>query len=69
MNTSMKATPEREASGLGLDALRDAAEAGPFRQVWCLTPDRLARSRAYQMLITDELGRHGVEVQYVQPWR
>jgi site-specific DNA recombinase len=49
----------------GLDALRDAAEAGLFRQVWCLTPDRLARSRAYQMLITDELGRHGVEVQYL----
>ncbi len=49
----------------GLDALRDAAEAGLFKQVWCLTPDRLARSRASQMLITDELGRHGVEVQYL----
>ena len=28
----------------GLDALRDAAEAGLFEAVWCLSPDRLARS-------------------------
>ena len=25
----------------GLDALRDAAEAGLFELVWCLSPDRL----------------------------
>jgi site-specific DNA recombinase len=31
----------------GLDALRDAAEAGEFDAVWCLSPDRLARSYAY----------------------
>src|SRR5262249_39946585 len=49
----------------GLDALRDAAEAGLFEQVWCLTPDRLARSYAYQILVTDELARHGVRVHYV----
>ena len=49
----------------GLDALRDAAEAGLFQQVWCLTPDRLARSYVYQILITDELTRCGVQVCYV----
>jgi len=49
----------------GLDALRDAAEAGLFKQVWCLTPDRLARSYAYQILVTDELARHGVQMQYL----
>src|SRR6266853_6722029 len=49
----------------GLDALRDAAEAGVFKHVWCLTPDRLARSYAYQILITDELLRHGVQVHYL----
>lgn len=49
----------------GLDALRDAAEAGMFDQVWCLTPDRLARSYAYQILVTDELARHGVQVLYL----
>ena len=49
----------------GLDALRDAAEAGLFEQAWCLTPDRLARSYAYQILVTDELARHGVQVCYL----
>ncbi|MHB1501925.1 MAG: recombinase family protein, partial [Candidatus Dormibacteria bacterium] len=49
----------------GLDALRDAAEAGLFEMVWCLTPDRLARSYAYQILITDELARHGIKVSYL----
>ena len=28
----------------GLDALRDAAEAGLVERVWCLSPDRLARA-------------------------
>jgi site-specific DNA recombinase len=46
----------------GLDALRDAAELGIFEQVWCLTPDRLARSYAYQILITDELARYDVQI-------
>ncbi|MCA1695351.1 MAG: recombinase family protein, partial [Actinobacteria bacterium] len=49
----------------GLDALRDAAEAGVIEAVWCLTPDRLSRSYAYQVLITDELARHGVSVRYL----
>jgi DNA invertase Pin-like site-specific DNA recombinase len=49
----------------GLDALRDAAEAGLVEQAWCLTPDRLARSYAYQILVTDELARHGVHVCYL----
>jgi site-specific DNA recombinase len=49
----------------GLDALRDAAEAGLFKEVWCLTPDRLARSYAYQILITDELARHGIQMHFL----
>lgn len=49
----------------GLDALRDAAMAGAFEAVWCLSPDRLARNFAYQVLVTDELARFGVEVRYV----
>jgi site-specific DNA recombinase len=48
----------------GLDALRDAAEAGVVETVWCLTPDRLARSYAYQMLVLDELDRLGCKVQF-----
>ena len=45
-----------------LDALRDAAEAGLFEGVWCLSPDRLARAYAYQVLVLDELARFGVRV-------
>src|SRR5207248_6493380 len=48
----------------GLDALRDAAEAGLFEVVYCLSPDRLARSYAYQVLILDELARLGVAVRF-----
>ncbi len=46
----------------GLDALRDGAEAGVIEAVWCLSPDRLARAYAYQVLILDELARHQVPV-------
>jgi len=49
----------------GLDALRDAAEAGLFQAIWCLTPDRLARSYAYQVLVLDELARFGVQVHFL----
>src|SRR5438552_1706290 len=48
----------------GLDALRDAAEAGLIDTVWCLSPDRLARVYAYQVLVLDELARFGVKVHF-----
>ena len=48
----------------GLDALRDAAEAGLIERVWCLSPDRLARAYAYQVLVLDELDRFGVGVAF-----
>ena len=35
----------------GLDELRDAAEAGQLDAVWCLSPDRLARMYAYQVIV------------------
>lgn len=46
----------------GLDGLRDAAEAGLLDAVWCHSPDRLARVYAYQVIVLDELARHGVAV-------
>jgi DNA invertase Pin-like site-specific DNA recombinase len=46
----------------GLDAMRDAAETGLLDAVWCLSPDRLARVYAYQVIVIDELARHGVSV-------
>ncbi|MGH9082758.1 MAG: recombinase family protein, partial [Acidimicrobiales bacterium] len=48
----------------GLDALRDQAEAGAFETVWCLSPDRLARAYAYQVLVLDELARLGTRVAF-----
>ncbi|HZJ04368.1 MAG TPA: recombinase family protein [Nocardioidaceae bacterium] len=48
----------------GLDTLRDGAEAGLFQAVWCLSPDRLARAYAYQVLVLDELTRFGVKVHF-----
>jgi site-specific DNA recombinase len=48
----------------GLDALRDGAEAGLFDEVWCLSPDRLARVYAYQVIVLDELARHGVTIRF-----
>jgi site-specific DNA recombinase len=32
--------------------------------VWCLSPDRLARVYAYQVIVLDELARHGVSVRF-----
>jgi site-specific DNA recombinase len=48
----------------GLDGLRDAAEAGLVQAVWCLSPDRLSRSYAYQVIVLDELARHGATVRF-----
>src|SRR3954451_14548241 len=48
----------------GLDALCDAAEAGLLDAVWCLSPDRLARMYAYQVIVLDELARHGIAVRF-----
>lgn len=46
----------------GLDAMRDAADAGKIDAVWCLSPDRVARVYAYQVIVIDELARCGVTV-------
>jgi site-specific DNA recombinase len=48
-----------------LDRLRDAAQAGVIDGLWCLSPDRLARVYALQVLILDELTRLGVVVRFV----
>jgi site-specific DNA recombinase len=49
----------------GLDALRDGAEDGAFEMVGVLSPDRLARKYAYQVLLLEELGRAGCGVVFV----
>jgi site-specific DNA recombinase len=49
----------------GLDALRDGAEDGDFEVVGVLSPDRLARKYAYQVLLLEEFKRSGCEVVFV----
>ena len=48
-----------------LERLRDAAYAGSFQKLYVHSPDRLARKYAYQVLLLDELQRHGVEVVFL----
>ncbi len=50
----------------GLDALRDAVRDGAVGTVVVLTPDRLARKYAYQVLLLEEFRRAGVEVMFLQ---
>jgi len=45
-----------------LERLRDLAHGGGIDRLYVHSPDRLARKYAYQMLLLDELTRHGVEV-------
>ena len=41
--------------------VRDLAAAGDIEVVLVHSPDRLSRAYAYQVLLIEELGRHGVE--------
>jgi len=49
----------------GLDRLRDAAAAGSFGRLYCLSPDRLARNLGAQQVVLNELERIGVKVVFV----
>src|ERR671926_641968 len=50
----------------GLDALRDAVRDGVVGIAAVLTPDRLARKYAYQVLLLEEFRRAGVEIVFLQ---
>jgi site-specific DNA recombinase len=49
----------------GLERLRDMAAAGAVDILYVENPDRLARDYAYQMVLVDELGRHGVRIAFL----
>jgi site-specific DNA recombinase len=49
----------------GLERLRDQAAAGAIDRLYILSPDRLSRKYAYQVLIVEELIRCGVEVVFL----
>ena len=50
----------------GLEAVRDLAATGRIEVLLVLTPDRLSRKHAYQVLLLEEFAQSGVECEFVQ---
>jgi site-specific DNA recombinase len=50
----------------GLERIRDLAAEGQIQAVLALSPDRLRRKYAYQVLLAEELARHGVDMVFVK---
>src|SRR5882762_6344697 len=50
----------------GLERVRDLAIEGQIQVVLAYSPDRLSRKYAYQILLIEELARHGVETLFVK---
>ena len=50
----------------GLEAVRDLAAEGRLEAVLVLSPDRLSRKYAYQVLLLEEFERSGVACEFVQ---
>ena len=50
----------------GLERLRDLAAQGHLEVLLVHSPDRLSRKYAYQVLLLEELARHGVDVVFLQ---
>ena len=48
-----------------LERLRDTAYVGGFQRLYVHSPDRLARKYAYQVLLVDELQKHGIEIVFL----
>ena len=48
-----------------LERLRDAAYLGSFQKLYVHSPDRLSRRYAYQVLLVDELTKHGIEIVFL----
>jgi site-specific DNA recombinase len=50
----------------GLERVRDLAAEGQIHAVLVYAPDRLSRKYAYQILLIEELARHGAETLFLQ---
>jgi site-specific DNA recombinase len=50
----------------GLERVRDLAAEGQIQVVLAYAPDRLSRKYAYQILLIEQLARHGVETCFVK---
>lgn len=49
----------------GLDRLRDAAAGARLDRILITAPDRLARNYVHQVLLVEELQKHGAEVVFL----
>lgn len=49
----------------GLDRLRDAAAGARLDCILITEPDRLARNYVHQVLLVEELQKHGAEVEFL----
>jgi site-specific DNA recombinase len=49
----------------GLDALRDAVRDGEIDVIGVVSPDRLARKYAYQVLLLEEIRRAGCQIEFL----
>jgi site-specific DNA recombinase len=49
-----------------LERLRDLAFEGQIETLLIFSPDRLSRKYAYQVLLTEEFFRHGVDVEFIK---
>jgi site-specific DNA recombinase len=50
----------------GLERVRDLAAEGQIQALLVFSPDRLSRKYAYQVLLIEELARHGVETVFLK---
>ena len=50
----------------GLERVRDLAAEGHIQAALVHAPDRLSRKYAYQVLLTEEFSRHGVETLFIK---
>jgi site-specific DNA recombinase len=50
----------------GLERIRELAAEGQVLTVLALSPDRLSRKYGYQVLLIEELARHGVEMIFLK---
>jgi site-specific DNA recombinase len=50
----------------GLEQVRDLAASGQIQAALVLSPDRLSRKYAYQVLLMEELAKNGVETVFVR---
>src|SRR3954465_13138705 len=49
----------------GLDRLRDRAAMASFDKIFITDPDRLARKYVHQVLLLEELQKHGCQVEFL----